>query len=306
MLVGVVEGLGISSFLGVPLSVGDDRRGVLEATSAQPNQFHTDDVPFFETVARWVGMTAHRAELMEEVQRDAVEKARHTGAEELIAHLGEDTKLHLEPMMQRLDALRHDLLQHRHEEYARELQFVRERISQVGRSIDDLLDASALERGLVPLNLETVDLVRLVREVVEQYRGELAPVYVRAPEGLPAQLDPARIRSAIDALVRNALRRSPGSVPVVIDIEVLRQNGDDRAIVSVQDEGTSIAADPLPSLAAGFPGHPDSTSLGLRLYQARSAVEAHGGMVTVDTPSVNTAIFKVSLPLSPADTGRAN
>src|SRR5947209_10189661 len=97
MLVGMVQGLGISSILAVPLTVGGNRRGLLVANSAQHDQFHSEDIPFFETVARWVVMTAHRAELMEEVQRDAVVKARRTGADELIEYLGRDTKLHLSP-----------------------------------------------------------------------------------------------------------------------------------------------------------------------------------------------------------------
>lgn len=304
MLVGMVQGLGVRSLLGVPLSVDNDRRGVLVATSSKPDQFHEEDVPFFETVARWVGVTAHRAELMEEVQRDAVEKARRTGAEELIEYLGQDTKLHLSPAMQRLSLLLDQARREGRTELAREFVFIRERVEQVERSIDDLLDASALERGLVALNLETTDLVRLVHEVVENYRDELAQVHVRAPEEVQAQFDAARIRNAIDALVRNAVRRSPGSLPVVIDIGVVQQDGADQVVVSVQDEGTSIGIAPLPGPATDTIPPAATSSFGLSLYQARSAAEAHGGTIIVDTPSINTAIFKLFLPLtSSADGG---
>jgi two-component system, OmpR family, sensor kinase len=306
MLVGMVEGLGISSFLGVPLTVGGNRRGVLVVNSVQRNQFHPEDIPFFETVARWVGMTAHRAELMEEVQRDAVEKARRTGTEELIEYLGRDTQLHLAPVMHRLETLRQAVAQNGHTEYIAELQSIRESVGHVERSIEDLLDASALERGLVPLNLEATDIVGLVREVVDQYREAMAPVFVRAPDGLQTQVDAARIRGAIDALVRNALRRSPGSVPIVVDVAVLNQDGDDRVIVSVQDEGTSLNVVAGPQLDAGYSGLVDVPAVGLELYGARSAVEAHGGMVTVDTPSLNTAIFKLSLPLAPVERSQAS
>jgi len=49
------------------------------------------EVPLMQ-ILRAVG---YGDESMEEVQRDAVEQARHTGAEELIEFLGHDTKLHL-------------------------------------------------------------------------------------------------------------------------------------------------------------------------------------------------------------------
>jgi signal transduction histidine kinase len=151
---------------------------------------------------------------------------------------------------------------------------------------------------LAALNIESTDLVRLVHEVVQEYGNELAPVHVRAPEELQAQLDTDRIRSAIDALVRNALRRSPGSLPVVIDIGVVQQDGADQVVVSVQDEGTSIGVAPLPGLGMVPISPADSSSFGLSLYQARSAVEDHGGTNTVDTPSINTAVFKLFLPLT--------
>ncbi len=298
MLVGVVQGLGIQSFLGVPLSVDSERRGLLVATSSKPDQFHEEDISFFETVARWVGITAHRAELMEEVQRDAMEKARRTAAEELIEYLGQDTKLRLEPVLERLIVLRDTAQQEGQAGYARDFEFIQERVEQVEKSIVDLLDASALERGLVALKREPTDLVRLVREVVAQHTEEMASVYIRAPENLHADLDAARIRSAIDALVRNALRRSPGSLPIVIEIGEVHQDGHDQVVVSVQDKGTSLESAPPSDAAAHSHSSADSRSLGLGLYQARSAAEAHGGTITIDAPSVNTVIFKLTLPLS--------
>lgn len=306
MLIGMTEGLGISSFLGVPLSVGRARRGVLIAVSSQLDQFHDDDIPFFETVARWVGMVAHHAELIEEVQRDAVEKAHRTGVEEVISFLERDSTFHLEPLMERLDILRHRALHNGDEDGARELELVQERTGQIKRALNELMDASALQRGLVPLKLETTDVVELVREVADEHRAALATVHVRAPEGLRVQLDAARIRQAVDALIRNALRRSPRSLPVVVTVNVVREKDGDRVVVSVQDERTSLCSDQPPELAGDFFAVEDSPTLGMSLFQARSAVEAHGGMVSVDTPSVTTAVFKLTLPLTAKEISRAN
>lgn len=298
MLVGFVQGLGVKSFLGVPLSVDGERRGVLVATSSKSDQFHEEDTSFFETVARWVGVAAHRAELMEEVQRDAVEKARRAAAEELIEYLGQDTRLHLEPVIERLIVLRTKAMQQGDTESAGEFDRIQDLVRGVEQSIESLLDASALERGLVALNLESTDLVRLVNEVVEQHRGELSPVHVRAPDGLQAELDVARIRSAIDALIRNALRRSPGSLPVVVEIAVVRQEGEDQVLVSIQDEGTNVGIAASPGLTSDLAPRAEAPSLGLSLYHARSAAEAHGGTIAVDTPSTNTAVFRLILPLN--------
>jgi len=61
---GVTEGLGVRSMVVVPLDVAGERRGVFMAASAQPERFGGDGLGFVAATARWVGMVAHRAELV--------------------------------------------------------------------------------------------------------------------------------------------------------------------------------------------------------------------------------------------------
>ena len=70
MLVGTTEGLGVQSALIVPLDVAGTRRGVLVAESSRADGFSAQDLPFLETVARWVGIVVHRAELVERMTTD--------------------------------------------------------------------------------------------------------------------------------------------------------------------------------------------------------------------------------------------
>jgi len=79
-LPGIVWDLGVRSTLAVPFTVGDGRRGVLGAASPRPDAFAPDDLPFLEAVARWVGIVAHRAELVERAAATA-EQARRAAVE---------------------------------------------------------------------------------------------------------------------------------------------------------------------------------------------------------------------------------
>src|SRR5205823_11279044 len=54
----IVERLGVRSEILVPLQVDAARRGVLGATSAQPDRFGAEDLRFLQAVARWVGLVA--------------------------------------------------------------------------------------------------------------------------------------------------------------------------------------------------------------------------------------------------------
>src|SRR5947209_12421719 len=87
---GVKQGLKIKSKLGVPLEVGGKRRGVMMIASLKPHFFGPADAAFAESVSRWVGMIAHRAELVEQITKNAVEQGRRAVAEGLITVLAHD------------------------------------------------------------------------------------------------------------------------------------------------------------------------------------------------------------------------
>jgi two-component system, OmpR family, sensor kinase len=80
---GVVRALGIRSEMDVPLDVDGVRRGVLQVDSSQPDLFAERDLRFLEAVASWIGVITHRAELMEERERDAVLRGRREAGDEV-------------------------------------------------------------------------------------------------------------------------------------------------------------------------------------------------------------------------------
>src|SRR5204863_3808240 len=62
---GVKSGLKIQSKIGVPLEVGGRRQGMMMIASLEPDFFKAPDVEFAQSVARWVGVVAHHAELVQ-------------------------------------------------------------------------------------------------------------------------------------------------------------------------------------------------------------------------------------------------
>jgi transcriptional regulator with XRE-family HTH domain len=70
MIRGVTESLGVQSVLIVPLEVEGIRRGVLLAESSRIDHFPSGDLPFLTVIAQWVGMVAHRAELVDQLRRE--------------------------------------------------------------------------------------------------------------------------------------------------------------------------------------------------------------------------------------------
>jgi DNA-binding CsgD family transcriptional regulator len=83
-LEGIKIGLGVRSALVTPLDVGGERRGVLSAVSARPNDFSADDVPFFDSLARWLALVMHRVELVRELGQYREERGRQKAILEML------------------------------------------------------------------------------------------------------------------------------------------------------------------------------------------------------------------------------
>ena len=296
-LVGIVETLGVRSTVAVPLVVGDEVQGVLQAASARPDYFSEHDLRFLQVVARWVGMVAHRAELVERIARDAAEQGRQGAAEELITVMAHDLRNYLTPLRGRIDLIRRRAARENRADYLEDATELTHALTRLGQLVGDLLDVARLEQGIFGITVQPLDLVALAQEAAASFQTPDTEVRVVGPPELVVTADPDRIRQALANLVANAVRHSPPGAPVVV--EVGREPGAEaeRALVTVADPGPGIPADLLPRLFERFAAGPGSSGLGLGLYLANRIAAAHGGSLTVDTALGKGTRFRLALPL---------
>jgi two-component system, OmpR family, sensor kinase len=296
--VGIHQSLGVRSIMSVPLPVGADRRGTLEVVSSRQDNFTEEDLRFLQAVAQWVGMVAHRAELIEQVTNEAGVQARQLAADELIAVLAHDLRTPLTAARGYADLLRRRLEREGREDdvnYARQIDTA---LRRLGGMIGDLLDAGRLEQGLFALSLQPVDLGRLIRETAGMLEMPETPIQVEASEDVVArQADPDRLRQALENLLSNALRHGPPGAPIVVRLDQETRDDGEWGIVTVRDHGPGIAATLLPTLFDRFARDPASTGLGLGLFLARGIAEEHGGTLTVESKIGEGSTFRLALPL---------
>jgi hypothetical protein len=182
-LVGMVRALGIRSSMVVPLVVGGVRSGLLLASSATPERFGERDLRVLEAAARWVGMVTHRAELVEQLAREAVERGRRAAADELVTVVAHDLRNYLTPLKARVDLLLRRARRRKDETDAQHAEVASRELDRLSRVIGNLLDVARLEQGVFGVAPQPVDLVALVRETAEGLATAQTPVAPLAAGG---------------------------------------------------------------------------------------------------------------------------
>ncbi|WP_375771924.1 GAF domain-containing sensor histidine kinase [Archangium gephyra] len=295
-LPGIKYGLGIRSAIAVALEVGGERRGVLECSSVQAEYFSLEDLRFLEVATRWVGVVAHRAELVEALTKSAAEQGRRAVADELITVLAHDMGNYLAPMRARLELIRRRAARTQSEDDLRDTEAALASLEGLTRLTADLLDVSRLDQGLFTLRVQPLDVMQLVAEVVAAARTPAITLQSRGPEEFVLIGDPERLRQALSNLVANAVKHSPPGGAITVEVE--RQNREDGswAVVSVSDQGPGVPPHLLPRLFERFARGTGSSGLGLGLFLAQQIALAHGGTLEVHSAPGKGARFVLSVP----------
>ena len=301
-LPGVRETLGIRSKLGVPLEIGGKRRGMMMIASLKPDFFTADDVRFAEAAGHWAGIVAHRAELAEQIGRNAVAQARREAAEELVTVVAHDLRNFLSPLSLRLEVIRHRAEGEQRAEDLRDAQAASRTVGRLGQLINDLLDVTRIDQGVFHLQPRLVDLGALTAEIAATLESQQHPILVRVQEGsrILVAADPARLRQCLENLIANALQQSPKGAAVSIFVKLRKaERENDTVLVEIVDEGPGIPQEMLPRLFDRYvTGEGRSGGLGLGLYLAKRVAAVHGGDLTVDSPPGKGARFILSLPVA--------
>jgi signal transduction histidine kinase len=169
------------------------------------------------------------------------------------------------------------------------------------RLTDDLLLLARTDEDQLSLRSRPTDIRRLLGSSAELAGSRLAAAGVTcrvdAQPGTYADLDPERIRQAVDNLLDNALRFAPGGSAIVL---AARADGSDLDI-EVRDEGPGFPADFLPHAFERF-RRPDSGrsrgdgGAGLGLAITAAIVAAHGGAATAGNRPDGGAVVRLHLP----------
>ena len=186
------------------------------------------------------------------------------------------------------------------------LAIMQEQARRMARLIDDLLSLSRIELNAHRRPDTPVDLVPIVRQVVDGLetlaRDRGVTVNIEAADALAVLGDHDELVRIFENLVENALKYGAAGKRVDIKIGLgASADGEPEAQVSVRDYGPGIAPEHLPRLTERFyrvdvteSRAQGGTGLGLALV--KHILNRHRGRLTIDSTPGAGATFTVHLP----------
>ncbi|MBO0767619.1 MAG: ATP-binding cassette domain-containing protein [Solirubrobacterales bacterium] len=160
--------------------------------------------------------------------------------------------------------------------------------ARLGRLVDDLLDFSAIESGVMRLTPDWCELPLVIDAAVAVLPEDWGAAVSVDADARPLWADHDRLEQVFVNLIGNAFQHNGPDTRVQVRAF---QEGADRIAITVADDGAGVAGDPFD---AEHRSHSRTSGAGLGLNIARGIIEAHGGSLEL-APGPGTT-FRISLP----------
>jgi two-component system sensor histidine kinase KdpD len=170
--------------------------------------------------------------------------------------------------------------------------------NRLDRLVENLLDMTRLESGLLKPKLDWCDVGDLIGTTLERLKPYLTPheVIVEVPPDLPlVRMDFGLMEQALHNLIHNSVTHTPAGTRVRISAKI---EGTE-LVMTVADRGPGLPADVLPKIFDKFYRAPNAErgGVGLGLSITRGLVEAHGGRITAENRTRGGISFVIRLPI---------
>jgi signal transduction histidine kinase len=170
--------------------------------------------------------------------------------------------------------------------------------------INELLDLAKGELGLLKIERRSIDVLKLLSDVVEisKYEALIKKRNITlhsASSTLPAvEVDESRIRQVVFNLLNNAIKFTPEGGDITVEVGT---EGSDM-VVKVKDTGIGMTQKELKYIFQSYHSKENDKDhlggLGLGLSLSKMFIELHGGHIWVRSQKGKGSTFAFSIPLS--------
>ncbi|MGE4539864.1 MAG: PAS domain S-box protein [Bacteroidales bacterium] len=292
------------TLLGIPMIVEDQKLGAILVGYTLKQQLERDKIKWGTFAANYLALTFHKTKLIQELQKSNAAKDR------LFSVISHDLKSPMAGLKNLTEILLKDLPVSNVEEHKNMMQTLYETVVGLELLIDQMLNWNRLERGMFPLNAETINMNDLVSEICKQLKPEAAikniNIITEIPENIQLEADPRMIQSVLRNICHNAIKFSyPDqdiTVKVVRDADYIK--------ISIKDRGVGMTPETVQNLfqldsSKSETGTSGEKGTGLGLLIVNEFVKLHHGTIQVESKSGRGSMFDITLP-QPLQAYRSN
>jgi len=173
---------------------------------------------------------------------------------------------------------------------------------RLNRRVDELLDISRGEMGVLKLTCKPLD----IKTVIDQVTNEMRPLMISKQQTLEMELqdflpqvmgDASRLQQVVLNLMDNAMKFAPKG-----NIKIRARSDQEKVIVEVEDNGCGVDESELAGIFQPYNRLETSreyfSGLGLGLAMCKQLVELHGGEIWVNSRKGQGSTFGFSVPVA--------
>lgn len=242
----------------------------------------------------------HRMALALESER----AQREAHKDEFLCHVSHELRTPLSAIQQFASILIAGIAGELSDDQSEYLGIIQRNGRQLGRMINDILDVTRSDEGILRLRRRRMDLAPVAEEVLRTFAAEAQErgiaVALELQDDLPAVLaDPARVRQVLFNLVANALEFTPSSGSIRVSAHARRES--ERVQIDVRDSGCGISPEGQQRIFERMFQEDNGIQrsrkgLGLGLHICRDLVRRHCGDIWVESKPGEGSTFSVTLP----------
>ena len=318
-------GIPAASYLGVPISVGDENIGVLSVQSTeQENRFGNDDMRLLQTIATSVGVALRKATLFEEIHmakmdaeeaKKTAEKANEAKSS-FLSTVSHELRTPLTSVLgfakiikKRLEEKIFPITDKTNPKTERTIQQISDNLDVVVSEgqrlthlINDVLDLAKIEAGKMEWNNEPVSIPEIAERAIAATTSLVDASNLKLVKNIKTDLseitgDRDKLIQVMVNLISNAVKFS---VKGKVTCDVYQKN--EEIIMSITDTGIGIAPEDHAAVFEQFKqvgdtltDKPKGTGLGLPI--CKEIVEHHGGRIWLESELGVGSTFFVALPV---------
>jgi PAS domain S-box-containing protein len=292
------------SWIGVPLQTPSKVIGVLVLQHYElENVYSEDDLKFLISVAGQIAISIERKQAEEEIKlKNELLQSTNAEKDKFFSILAHDLRGPLSAFVEATQILTEEIQTMNIEEIREISVSMKTSASNIYSLLENLLEWSRLQRGVMEFVPETLNLkdsvIQSIEVLSESARKKKIEVTISVPDEMNIFADHHMFDTVIRNLVSNAIKftRTGGK------INVMSHANDDKSImVQIVDSGIGMKPDLLKNLfhingKTSRQGTEGETSTGLGLLLCKEFIEKHNGKIAVESEFEKGSIFSITLP----------